>query len=185
MVKLKGFKDIYGWEGLYAINREGKIWSYPTGGRTRGKFLVTGLSFKGYEMAHLAKEGRRKYKGVHRLLMETFKPNDLRLQINHKNGWKMDNRLENLEWCTGKENSKHAWKTGLQKVTAKRKENSRKWGKLLGRQNGKKACKLTLQQVKEIKKKYIPYIYSSYKLAKEYGVTNVTIFNIVKNKTYK
>ena len=71
---------------------------------------------------NLCKDGKRFIKLQHRLLMETFIPNIFgKKEINHINGIKTDNRLENLEWVTTSENRIHAFVTGLQ-VSRNRKK---------------------------------------------------------------
>jgi hypothetical protein len=61
---------------------------------------------------HIA--GKRVNKKVHRLVAETFIPNpDNKKTINHINGIKLDNHVDNLEWATNQENIDHAWATGL------------------------------------------------------------------------
>ena len=68
----------------------------------------------GYKCCNLYLNKVRVHKRVHRLVAETYipNPNDLP-QINHINGIKSDNRICNLEWCTGQENIIHGYKTGL------------------------------------------------------------------------
>lgn len=68
----------------------------------------------GYMIVTLCKEGVKKNKRVHRLLCEAFLPNpDNKAQINHIDGNKLNNSLNNLEWNTPKENAQHAVRTGL------------------------------------------------------------------------
>lgn len=108
-------KDIQGFEGLYAVTEEGKVWAYPrTWTRKHGRpsshkgmwMKLTKLQV-GYSLVGLVDKDRVSHKKyVHYLVAETFLPK--RLQVNHKNGIKTDNRVENLEWCTPSENSLHA-----------------------------------------------------------------------------
>jgi len=111
-------KPIPGYEDLYSVTPDGRVWSYPrkgAGGHT-GIFLVSKLTHKGYFRLHLIREKKQKNCYIHRLVAEAFIPNPLNLpQVNHKNGIKIDNRVVNLEWCTNLENMQHSTRLGLRK----------------------------------------------------------------------
>lgn len=71
---------------------------------------------KGYLVTDLYEHGKRKTERVHRLVAEAFVPNpDGKPEVNHKDGNRLNNRADNLEWCTKKENCHHAWNNGLAK----------------------------------------------------------------------
>ncbi len=106
-------KNIKGYEGLYAASKAGKIWSFPKK-FARKEFLGKGQWLKGrgvfgYLSVCLAKDGELRQLRVHRLIATTYIPNPGNLpQVNHKNRNRSDNRVSNLEWCTAKENVRHA-----------------------------------------------------------------------------
>lgn len=115
-------KDIPGYEGRYAVTIDGKVWSYPklNGGKhpgmTKGKWLKL-VIIRGWPHVCLGASNRKQ---VHRLVAETFIPKIAgKNDVNHKNGIKTDNRIENLEWCTRGENAIHALNTGLRKKNKK------------------------------------------------------------------
>lgn len=94
-------------------------------------------------------------------------------EVNHKNGDRADNSVENLEWVTRSENMKHAWVTGLRtEVTLKPKKNAEGFSA---------NARLTAQQASEIRKSKK----SNSTLAKEYGVDRSTISRIKTGKLYK
>lgn len=76
---------------------------------------------EGYMAIQLVVNGKQKKRYVHRLLAQAFIPNPKNLpQVNHINGNSLDNRLENLEWVSSKENINHAWDNHLVKRKATR-----------------------------------------------------------------
>lgn len=171
-------KDIKGFEGLYAISRNGKVWCYPRtiiqkspwGGfmkrKWKGHWLKSNTNKKGdwYMSIALQRENRKIRKGfkVHRLLAQAFIPNPLNLlEVNHKNGIKTDNRIENLEWVTRKQNMEHSWEKGFSKPLPH---------------------KLTSKQVLEIRNKYSRKEYK--KIGRKYKVSPSTIGEILRRKTW-
>lgn len=111
----KILKDIPNYEGLYAISREGRIFSHPrlhgNGRFYQGKFLKPQTDHTGYNFVNLWRDGKKSPQRVHRLVLLTFVgvPPD-GSYANHKNGNRKENNLDNLEWSTPSENNIHAFR---------------------------------------------------------------------------
>ena len=134
-----------------------------------GKIFVDGKERKlsthsaGYKVVRI--DNKLYY--IHRLVASQYIPNPQnKPEVNHINGIKDDNRVENLEWVSGKENMKHALKNGLLEDGLM------------------KIRKLTTEDVFQIRKKYKPRKYTYRMLAKEYDVDYKTIWNCVNKKCY-
>ncbi len=106
----------------YFITTEGEVWSrkyhYTANPKQRLIKRKPYIDSGGYYCITLIVRDRKSKRRIHRLLALTFLPNSKnKLTVNHKNGIKKDNRLDNLEWATYKENNNHAKRTGLNKGT--------------------------------------------------------------------
>lgn len=138
------------------------------------KKIINGEVCKnGYKRIHVSNNGTQYKYLVHRLVAETFIENPLnKPQVNHIDGNKQNNKVENLEWVTCSENNKHAYKTNLKSAK--------------GENNG--FCKLTEKQVLEIRSLYEKGKHNGYnanELAKKYNVSSKTILNIINKKIWK
>jgi hypothetical protein len=108
---MEKFVEISGYNGVYEISSFGNVISNNFGKR---KVLKYGLMNSGYKMVSLKKDCKQKMCSIHRLVAIAFLPNENNLpQVNHKDGNKLNNNLDNLEWCTRSENIKHMYNNGL------------------------------------------------------------------------
>ena len=108
------WKPIKGYEGLYEVSNMGRVKSLHYG---KERIMSTPDDSSGYKRVKLTKQ-ITKGKQVHRLVAEAFIPNPMNLLVvNHLDGDKHNNCVSNLEWCSNKENTNHAIKTGLMKLT--------------------------------------------------------------------
>lgn len=105
------YKDIEGYEGYYEISNMGQVRSTSYKGI---KILKPSKTKNGYLNVILCVKQIKTHKLVHRLVAETFLENPLNLeQVNHINGNKEDNSVDNLEWCTQEYNNYHAYNNNL------------------------------------------------------------------------
>ena len=106
-------KKIIEYENIYEINNLGIIKNKIT-----NKILKYKLHNKGYFSINLYKNKTSKTYLIHRLIAIHFIPNPNNYPcVNHIDGNKLNNNLENLEWCSYKENNQHAYNTGLKKMS--------------------------------------------------------------------
>lgn len=130
------WKDVIGYEGLYQVSNMGRIRN------SKGKIRKTFISEFGYERITLTKNRKQEKFQVHRLVAQAF----IRLendneQVNHIDGDKLNNKVNNLEWCSASENVQHAFKIGLHKAyTGYREMPNEKMVKKLTK-DGKVICK--------------------------------------------
>lgn len=164
-------KDIAGYEGKYSVTTDGRVYSHSRvdayGRLQKGRWLKPIVHSDGYMYVNLREKEKTKQLYIHRLVAITFIDNlDSLPQVNHINGIKSDNRVENLEWVTGSQNMVHASKSGfLNPISGERHY----------------CAKLSTEQVKEIR---ACKSMSQREMARMYGVSKATISGILNNKTW-
>lgn len=158
------WKDVIAYEGLYKVSSCGNVFIVS---KNRNQ---TPLKVKnGYLLVDLCKSGSKKRISIHRLVAIHFLDNnENKPQVNHKNGIKTDNRLENLEWATASENQRHSINTGLKKP---RKGEECKY------------AKITEKDAIDIKYGYKAMIHKE--IANIYNVSRTTVIDIRKGRSWK
>lgn len=127
------WKDMPEWCGYYQVSNLGKVRSLTRKTASRpanGKALKEFYSTNGYLMVCFSKESKLKRFLIHRLVAICFLENKNNYPVvNHKNGNKLDNRADNLEWCTTSQNAMHAYKTGLRVIKESEIKRLIEWNK--------------------------------------------------------
>jgi hypothetical protein len=165
------WKEIPEYEGYYVVSNLGRVKRIKESKFSKCEPLKPQLNQYGYLHVILCKEGNKKIKRVHTLVASTFlaglpSNSSLRIEVNHKNGIKGDNRLVNLEYVTQAENMQHAFKTGLNKNIGSTHSNS-------------KLNEDAVKNIYESKEKI-----KLAKLAKMYKISKSTISDIWAGRTW-
>lgn len=177
------WKDIKGYEGIYQVSNLGRVkalervWYSGRNGctkRTKPEHIMKYRLAKntGYCLLKLVKNGVEKHVLVHRLVAETFIPNPNNLpEVNHIDGNKENNCVDNLEWCTEKENISHATENKLRVI-----DGCNNW-----------QAKMSPKDIAFIRNNYKPRDkeFGRKALSKRFGCNVSVISNILARKTYK
>lgn len=164
-MKMEIWKDVKGFEGCYEISNFGNIRNFKTKKVLKQSCTITSDRY----YVRVKNKHLNVAREVAKVFLEKIEGKDF---VNHKDGNKKNNRVENLEWCTRSENEKHAYANNLKKATR---------GELSGK------AKLKWKDIDFIRKDYKPYDrnYSIRALANKYNVSKGTIECIINNKTWK
>ena len=151
----------------YTITSDGEIYSDNS-----GKMKTRNRPGTEYQIINFSlSNGKKRTFRLHRLVMMAFSPieNIDEFEVNHKDGNKLNNRLDNLEWCTSSENQLHAFKIGLQKARKGSKSNFAK----LNEED--------IQNIFELRKQG----FTQQEIAEKIGCTRSNISYILNNKTWQ
>ena len=174
-------KDLPGYEGLYQITDDGRVYSLIS-----NKFLKEGINNKGYHKVELYKNKIKKTMLVHRLVAMVFleNPNPEKFnQVNHKNGNKNKNDVSNLEWCDQFYNMKHASENNLLKDQRGKKLSKETKLKMSKTRKGHPATyHKKVAQINPDTNEIIKIFNSTYDAAKEIGCHHTSISEVCRHK---
>lgn len=174
---MEKWKPVQGYEGFYEVSNEGRVRSVDRYVKQRDKFmqlkkgkvLSPAKNRLGYMCVALSRENKLSARTIHRLVAIAFikNPNGYK-EINHIDGNKQNNNVENIEWSTRSKNINHAIKMGLLVHATGEKHHQ---------------SKFTDQQIKELREKYDPQV-PLREYAKEYNASISCISRIIRGDTY-
>lgn len=174
--------------GHYEVSDLGRVRrAVPGNGTWPGRILKPKRDKDGYLLVSLSIDGQISTEKVHRLVAEAFiGPYPTGLQVNHRNGDKTDNRVNNLEYVTAKENNQHAFDLGLNTQRLKMRELGRLGGakvtdKRRGEHNGK--ARLTAEAVSRIRA-LARAGQSQSKIAPQVGVSKSAVKHVLRGRTW-
>lgn len=131
-ISIEIWKSVVGFEGLYEVSSFGRIRSIDKDstkfgklyGRRNGKILKQNILNSGYLYVMLSKKSKKYIRLVHRLVAESFIPNIKNFPVvNHRDENRLNNRVDNLEWCTYLYNSRYGTAIEKLKQNIKRRFN--------------------------------------------------------------
>lgn len=173
------WKDVYGVEGKYKISESGcvesleRIANHSTIGKTRkvpSKKISEWHNHKGYSLVSLHRDAKKISTPVHILVAKAFIPNpDGKLEVNHKDGNKLNNHYLNLEWVSRIENQRHSIY-----VLGKHHAGEKHYN-----------AKLTVDIVVKMRELFKTGEYTKTAIGRMFGVKKDHAINIINNKCWK
>jgi len=162
------WKDVISYEGIYEVSNLGRVRSINTG---RKKPLKPLLGNNGYFKINLYKDKKMSAINIHRLVAIAFIINDgNKKQVNHIDGNKINNNVDNLEWVTDSENQKHSYDIGL-KVGRKGTSHHN--------------CKITEETVIKIRELWNTGEYVQREIAEIIGINTNNVWKIINGVRWK
>lgn len=168
IVSLPGeeWKPVVGYEGLYSVSNLGRVAGH-CGSRWRNqpRVMSPGLKQNGYLKVSIGPKYESENRYIHRLVLQHFgPPAGGKTDVNHIDGNKLNNRIENLEWATRSENMQHAMRTGL-------------WTSL-GARNP--MAKITPDDVRAIRLLYSPHKRNAREVAERFSISPASVTGIYR-----
>ena len=166
-------REVPGCRGIYSVTTDGRVWSSPrewTAGKGSpqghaGRWLTPVVDATGYERVRLTVDGARTFPSVHRLVALTWIENSGGMpQVNHIDGDKLNNSVENLEWCTSAENIRHAHAIGLHGPRPSRK--------------------LTMDGARSLRQRHADGETVA-DLARAFSIDRKTVYGVLQGRTYR